>query len=43
MLFGNKKTEMYMIYKHKIAYNRDNDETRVKADGITTKSSGYLT
>ena len=34
---------MYMIYKHKIAYNGDNDETRVEADGITTKSRGYLT
>ena len=31
-----------MVNKHKIAFNRDDDKTRVQADGITTIARGYL-
>ena len=36
MLFENKKHEIYMVNKHKIALNRDDDKRIVQADGITT-------
>ena len=37
MLFENKKYEVYMVNKHKVALNRDD----VQADGITTLTRGY--
>ena len=36
MLFENKKHEVYMVNKHKVALNRDNDKRLAQADGITT-------
>ena len=32
---------MYMVNKHKIALNRDDDKRIVQADGITTLARGY--
>ena len=40
MLFENKKDEVYTVYKHKIALNRDDDKRLVQADGITTLARG---
>ena len=40
MLFENKKHEVYMVNKHKIALNRDNGKMLVQADEITTLSRG---
>ena len=42
MLFENKKHEVYMVNKHKIALNRDNGKMLVQADEITTLSRGYI-
>ena len=36
MLFENKKHEVCVVNKHKIALNRDNDKRVVQVDGITT-------
>ena len=36
MLFENKKYEVYMVNKHKIALNRDDDKRIVQADKTTT-------
>ena len=36
MLFENKKHEVYLVNKHNIALNRDDDKRLVQADGITT-------
>ena len=41
MLFENKKHEVYMVNKRKIALNRDDDKRIVQADGITTLARGY--
>ena len=41
-LFENKKHEVYMVNKHKIALNRDDDKRLVQADGITTLARGYV-
>ena len=41
MLFENKKHEVYMVNKHKITLNRDDDKRIVQADGITTLARGY--
>ena len=42
MLFENKKHEVYMVNKHKIALNRDNGKRLVQGDEITTLSRGYI-
>ena len=42
MLFENKKHEVYMVNKHKIALNRDDGKMLVQADEITTLSRGYI-
>ena len=42
MLFENKKHEVYMVNKHKIALKRDDDNRPVQADGITTLARGYV-
>ena len=42
MLFENKKHKVYMVNKHKIALNRDDDNRLVQADGITTLARGYV-
>ena len=39
MLLENKKHEVYMVNKYKIALNRDKDKRIVQADGITTALS----
>ena len=42
MLFENKKHEVYMVNKHKVALNRDDDKRIVQTDGITL-ARGYAT
>ena len=42
MLFENKKDEVYMVNKHKVTLNRDDDKRLVWADGITTLARGYV-
>ena len=42
MLFQNKKHELCMVIKHKIALNRDDDKRTVQAYGITTLARGYV-
>ena len=42
ILFENKNYEAYTANKHKIALNRDNDNSLVQADGITRLARGYL-
>ena len=42
MLFENKKHEVYMVNKHKIALNREDDKRLVQADGRTTLARGYV-
>ena len=42
MLFENKKHEVYMVNKHQIALNRDDDKRLVQADGITTLARRYV-
>ena len=42
MLFENKKDEVYMVNKHKVTLNRDEDKRLVWADGITTLARGYV-
>ena len=42
MLFENKKHEVYIVNKHKIALNRDDNKSVVQADGITTLARGYV-
>ena len=42
MLFENKKHEVYLVKKHKIALNRDNDKRAVQADRITILARGYV-
>ena len=42
MLFENKKHEVYIVNKHKIALNRDDGKMLVQADEITTLSRGYI-
>ena len=42
MLLENKKHEVYMVNKHKIALDRDDDKRLVQADGITTLARGYV-
>ena len=39
MLLENKKHEVYMVNKYKIALNRVKDKRIVQADGITTALS----
>ena len=41
MLFENKKHEVYMVNKHRIALNRDDDKRIVQTDEITTLARGY--
>ena len=41
-LFENKKHEIYMVNKHKIALNKDDDKRIVQGDGITTLARGYV-
>ena len=40
MLFENKRHELCMVNKHKIALNRDDDKRIVQTDGITTLARG---
>ena len=40
MLFENKKHEVYMVNKHRIALNRDDDKRIVQTDGITILARG---
>ena len=42
MLFENKKHEVYIVNKHKVALNRDDDKRCVQTDGIKTLSRGYF-
>ena len=42
ILFENKKYEVYMVNKHKIALNRDDDKRLVQADGLTTLARRYV-
>ena len=42
MLFENKKHEVYMFNKYKIALNRDSDKRLVQADRIITLARGYV-
>ena len=42
MLFENKKLEVYMVNKFKIALNRDDDKRLVQANEITTLARGYV-
>ena len=42
ILFENKKHEVYMVNKHKIALNSDDGKRIVQADGITTLARGYV-
>ena len=42
MLIENTKHEVYMVNKHKIALNRDDNKRLVQADDITTLARGYL-
>ena len=42
MLSENKKHEVYIVNKHKIALNRDYDKRVLQANGITTLARGYL-
>ena len=42
MLFKNKKHEVCMVNKYKIALNRDDDKRIVQSDGITTLARGYV-
>ena len=41
-LFENKKHEIYMVNKHKIALNRDDAKRIVQGDGITTLARKYV-
>ena len=42
MLLENKKHEVYIVNKHKIALNRDDDKRVLQAYGITTLARGYV-
>ena len=42
MLSENKKHEVYIVNKHKIALNRDDDKRILQANGITTLARGYV-
>ena len=42
MLFENKKHEVYIVNKHKIALNRDYDKRVLQANVITTLARGYV-
>ena len=42
MLFDNKKHEVYMVNKHKITLNRDEDKRIMHADGIATLAMLYV-
>ena len=41
-MFENKKHEVYTVSKHKIALNREDYTSCLRADGITTLARGYL-
>ena len=43
MLFEKKKHLVYMVNKHKIALNRDDDKRLAQTDGITKLARGYVT
>ena len=42
MLLENKKHKVYIVNKHKIALNRDDDKRVLQANGITTLARGYV-
>ena len=42
MLFVNKKHEVYMGDKYKIALNKDDDKRLVQVDGITTLAREHV-
>ena len=42
ILFENKKHEVYVVNKHKIALNRGDDKRLVQADGMTTLARGHV-
>ena len=42
MLLENKKYKVYIVNKHKIALNRDDDKRVLQANGITTLARGYV-
>ena len=41
-MFENKKHEVYTVSKHKIALNREDYTSCLRADSITTLARGYL-
>ena len=42
ILFENKKHEVYVVSKHKVALNRGDDKRLVQAGGMTTLARGHV-